>query len=104
MTTLYHSTTHENWKKIQDEGVLWGVRSDGGISRCTYLAFERANAVYGGKNSNGNVDALGWDIPEVTLAVHYPREVLPQREDQWQIREYEPIPLDWVEVLSVPAE
>ncbi len=32
-----HATTKETWKRIQEEGVLWGV-DDPGYSRHTYLA------------------------------------------------------------------
>jgi hypothetical protein len=32
---FYHGTTHKNWGKIQDEGVLWGV---GNGYRYTYLS------------------------------------------------------------------
>lgn len=31
----YHGTSKENWKRIQEEGILYGVRD--APSRCTYL-------------------------------------------------------------------
>jgi RNA:NAD 2'-phosphotransferase (TPT1/KptA family) len=47
--TFFHGTSKENWKTIQEEGVLWGRRyivdNEGRpvkeVSRCTYLALER---------------------------------------------------------------
>lgn len=34
---FYHGTTKENWKRIQDEGVLFGIRKFA-KNRATYLA------------------------------------------------------------------
>ena len=87
---FYHGTSMENWNKIQEEGVLFGVRqvlnNDGTVctkyrpSRCTYLACDIEEAkCYG----------------EVVLEVEY--DVLKNRDknnwapDCWQVRVYEPI-------------
>jgi len=35
---FYHWTNEEAWKKIQEEGVLWGVHGGDGTYRYTYLA------------------------------------------------------------------
>lgn len=86
---FYHGTSEENWKRIQEEGILYGRRyitdGDGGasheVSRCTYLAtdFEEAKC-YG----------------EVVLEVEFdPSESKHNNycEGCWQVRVYEPIPL-----------
>lgn len=36
---FYHGTTEENWKRIQEEGVLFGIR-EFAKSRCTYLTID----------------------------------------------------------------
>ena len=49
---FYHGTSEDNWKQIQEEGLLWGRRyvTDGNgniikeVSRCTYLAKEQSVA------------------------------------------------------------
>lgn len=73
----YHGTSEDNWRKIQEEGVLWGIR-DG--SRCTYLA-DRMEEAY----CYGRIVLLieynpGW------LTDNYVAEC-------WQIRVYDPIPI-----------
>ncbi len=35
---FYHRTTEEGWRKIQEEGVLYGATGFGRATRCTYLA------------------------------------------------------------------
>lgn len=88
---FYHGTTEENWREIQEEGVLFGRRcivNDNGVpikevDRCTYLAVHPEEA-----NNYG----------DVLLEVEYN----PNNEDAqnngfnekcWQLRVYEPIPL-----------
>jgi hypothetical protein len=47
---FYHRTTEENWKKIREEGVLWGIEFyPGGRQRYryTYLSPEDAGESYG---------------------------------------------------------
>ena len=48
---FYHGTSAENWKTIQEEGVLWGVRFFEGShpSRCTYLAVDKEEALNDGE-------------------------------------------------------
>lgn len=87
---FYHGTSEENWKKIQDEGILFGVRivldNDGNPSkiykpdRMTYLARDIEEAsMYG----------------NVVLEVEYNPSVNPSAnnfiEGCWQVRVYEPI-------------
>ena len=43
---FYHGTTEENWKRIQEEGILFGVRKLA-KSRCTYLTTDINNYVDG---------------------------------------------------------
>lgn len=90
---FYHGTSEENWKKIQNEGVLYGRRyvtdSDGNIikevDRCTYLAVEKEEA-----QCYGNV----------ILEVKYNPLKTPKHnnyiEGCWQVRVYEPIPLSHI--------
>ena len=94
--TFYHGTTAENWKLIQNEGVLYGRRyiigNDGTIikevDRCTYLATDVDEAkCYG----------------DVVLQVQYDPFKNKKKnnyiEGCWQVRVYEPIPLENVKVL-----
>jgi len=95
---VYHATTKAAWKEIQAEGVLWGRKNqDNGfgvmMSRVTYLAFDKQNARYGNKDGSG-----GWAEPEVLLEVEIPEGSYPG--DDWQIRYYEPIPINSVKVLE----
>lgn len=79
---FYHGTTLESWDKIQNEGILWGVRFDGQkeISRCTYLASDKEEASQYG---------------EIVLQVEYnPHENCKMNnyiDECWQMRVYEPI-------------
>jgi len=86
----YHGTTEDNWKKIQAEGVLFGVRRVVSSkyphffnpSRCTYLATDKIEAgMYG----------------DVVLEVEYDPNINPDMnnysEGAWQVRVYEPIPI-----------
>ena len=99
---FYHGTSQENWEKIQREGVLWGNRvvyaSDGSISkkytpdRCTYLAvkIEHANPY---KKPREVVLEIEYDPTEESWCNNYFPE-------EWQHREYEPIPLDKILVVD----
>jgi hypothetical protein len=98
--TFFHGTSKENWRTIQEEGVLWGRRyvvDDNGhpvkeVSRCTYLALERKVAEQYGEvvleveynpfNMKGNIrrDRRG------PLNNYSP--------DSWQLRVYEPISIE----------
>lgn len=101
--TFYHATSKENWKKIQEEGVLFGRRyivDNTGkvireVQRCTYLAVELEDAVPFG---------------EVLLQVEYDpfkdKSRKPHnnyKEGCWQIRVYEPIPLEDVKEISLES-
>jgi len=91
---FYHGTTEDNWKTIQEEGVLWGRRyvTDNNdeivkeISRCTYLTpnIEEARC-YG----------------DVVLKVEYDPYANKTKNnyspDCWQVRVYEPIKIDKIE-------
>ena len=79
---FYHGTSLDNWKKIQREGVLWGIRK--APSRCTYLAVDRED-----------VKRYG----DIVLQVEYTPKV---RDDNyfdgcWQCRVYVPITLKNIE-------
>lgn len=89
---FYHGTTLENWKQIQKEGILFGIRAvldkNGNISseykpqRTTYLATTTAEAkCYG----------------DIVLEVEYDPFLHPKKNNYvdgcWQLRVYEPIPL-----------
>ena len=96
---FYHGTTEENWEKIQQEGVLLGVRHVLGVnglvskkykpSRCTFLATNLLEAkCYG----------------DVVLEVDYDPSKNKQEnnyiEGCWQVRVYEPIPLSNVKRIQ----
>ena len=83
--TFYHGTTEEAYKKIVNEGILYGVRGifqGHEIDRCTYLAVDIEEAKQYG---------------DVLLQVEYDPFVNNKynnyKEGCWQFRVYEPIPL-----------
>lgn len=104
--TWYHGTSEENWKAIQEEGVLFGRRyitdNDGNIikelSRCTYLALDIEEA-----KQYGNV----------ILEVKY-NPLHENNKDKndlslnnfvagcWQIRVYEPIDIKNIKRIYEP--
>lgn len=84
----YHGTSKECWEKIQAEGVLFGVRGFG-ANRCTYLAADIQEAkCYG----------------EIVLQVDYDPFRHKKKNNYvdgcWQMRVYEPIPLNKIEVVN----
>ena len=94
--TFYHGTTQENWDKIQQEGVLFGRRyitdTKGNrlkeVDRCTYLAVDIEEAqCYG----------------DVLLLVEYDptknKKSNNYVEGCWQVRVYEPIPIDNIKIV-----
>ena len=96
---FYHGTSLENYNRILEEGILFGVRhvynSKGEIcntytpSRCTYLALDKDEAkMYG----------------EIVLEVEYNVNKNPgmnnYAKDCWQIRVYEPIPLKYLKNIT----
>lgn len=94
--TFYHGTTQENWDKIQEEGFLFGRRyitdTKGNrlkeVDRCTYLAVDIEEAQYYG---------------DVLLLVEYDPTKNKERnnyvEGCWQVRVYEPIPIDNIKIV-----
>lgn len=81
---FYHWTTKENWEKIKAEWCLWWVRN--APSRCTYLAVDEDEAKQYG---------------DVVLEVEYEPKKLKDNycEWCWQVRVYEPIPIENVREL-----
>lgn len=84
---FYHGTTEENWQKIQQEGILWGIRNT--PSRCTYLAIERKHTEQYGC---------------VILGVEYDPVGHSQNNNYvdgcWQFRVYDPIPIEHIEIAK----
>ena len=74
---FYHGTSEDNWNKIQEEGVLFGVRKFA-KSRCTYLTTDISEAKQYG---------------EVILQVEYDPLEHPDMNNYangcWQLRVYE---------------
>lgn len=92
---FYHGTSSENWGKIKEEGILFGRRhfNDGNdikeVDRCTYLSTEPEEA-----NNYG----------EILLEVEYdPYETNKNnyKDGCWQIRVYEPIPIENVKLVKL---
>ena len=100
--TFYHGTSEENWKKIQEEGILYGRRyildNDTRepieeVDRCTYLAVDVEEAKHYGDvvleveynpfNSRGNIKRSKKKLPVNNYV-----------EGCWQLRVYEPILLE----------
>lgn len=98
---FYHATTEKLWKDIREEGVLFGRRYIVDIagspvkevSRCTYLALKREDA-----------EEFGDVILEVEYNPFNSRRRIKRDKrnrplnnyspDSWQLRVYEPIPLE----------
>lgn len=96
--TFYHGTSEKHWQEIQKEGFLFGRRfildSNGKqikeVSRCTYLAVDLEEAkCYG----------------DIILSVEYNPYKRPRRnnyiEGCWQVRVYEPIPLQNIKKIEI---
>ena len=94
---FYHGTTPENWLKILEEGVLFGRRhfTDNGITkevdRCTYLALEPEEA-----NNYGDILLQVEYDPDKDNAKHNKFD-----KDSWQLRVYEPIPIENVKIIKL---
>ena len=99
--TFYHGTSEENWKEIQDEGMLFGRRfivdNEGKVlkevDRCTYLAYDLKEAkCYGDVvleveyNPYNRLGHIKKDKKNRPLNNYSP--------DGWQLRVYEPIKLE----------
>ena len=89
---FYHGTSEDNWNKIQEEGVLFGVR-EFAKSRVTYLTTDINEAKQYG---------------EVLLQVDYDPSKHSNMnnyvDDCWQCRVYEPIALTSITELSRKEE
>ena len=83
---FYHGTTEENWNKIQNEGVLYGIRE--APSRVTYLTDTIEEA-----KQYGDV------ILEVEYDPYLHKELNNYVPEYWQVRVYEPIKLKNVKRL-----
>lgn len=85
---FYHGTSEDNWNKIQEEGVLFGVR-EFAKSRATYLTTDINEAKQYGR---------------VILQVEYNPLEHPDMNNYvdgcWQLRVYEPIALASITELS----
>lgn len=81
---FYHGTNQENWKHIQEEGILFGKLyvNDKLISRCTYLATDLNEA-----------KCYGDVILEVEYNPFKRKKKNNYIEGCWQFRVYEPIPI-----------
>lgn len=97
---FYHGTTKENWKKIKEEGVLYGrryVTDNNGkilkeVDRCTYLATDIEEAKHYG---------------EVILRIEYDPKSSKRNnyvDGCWQLRVYEPIPLSQIKFINARKE
>ena len=82
---FYHGTTLENWKLIQEEGILFGKLfvNDKLVSRCTYLATDLDEA-----------KCYGEIILEVEYNPFKRKKMNNYVEGCWQFRVYEPIPIE----------
>lgn len=76
---FYHGTSEENWKKIQEEGLLWGRRGRY-MCRCTYLAVDKEEAQ--------NYGPVILEV-EYNPYIHFTENNY--CDDCWQVRVYEPI-------------
>ena len=95
--TFFHGTSEDNWKLIQEEGMLFGRRyilnDDGSIcrevDRCTYLATDIEEARHYG---------------DIILQVEYDPHEHPKKnnyiDDCWQVRVYEPIPIENIRLIK----
>ena len=89
---FYHWTTKENREKIKSEWVLRWVRNEKRIkhkmSRCTYLAVDKEEAEQYG---------------EIVLEVEYEPSKHSKENNYcewcWQVRVYEPIPIENIREL-----
>lgn len=103
---FYHGTSKDNWKKIKEEGVLFGRRyiadNNGNlikeVDRCTYLTpfIEEAQQYgdiilqvkYNPFNKRGNIKKGKNRLPTNNYV-----------EGCWQMRVYEPIPIEDVTLI-----
>lgn len=92
---FYHGTTQDNWNAIQQEGILFGRRytiNNGKveeINRCTYLAANIEEA-----KCYGNV------ILQVEYDPFKNKNKNNYVDDCWQLRVYEPIPIENITKLD----
>jgi hypothetical protein len=94
---FYHGTDEMAWKKIQEEGVLWGVTSS---YRYTYLTPEIGLAKSMGRGKvilEVEYDPVGVDGRGIDNYGFDP----PPDQYCWQFSVFVPIPIDKVRRLSV---
>lgn len=101
---FYHGTTKENWKKIQEEGVLWGYRVHDGVPtlsyRYTYLSPEIEVAEkYGDILLEVEYDPVGCDGTKGLGIDNYGFDP-PPGQTCWQFSVFIPIGLKNVKVLG----
>jgi hypothetical protein len=89
---FFHRTTEENWKKIQEEGVLWGYTIHNGKMsyRYTYLSPDDAGESYGPVLLEVEYDPK----PEDFGIKHNYGDDPPPGEYCWQFSVFEPIQLN----------
>ena len=94
---FYHGTSRDNWKKIQQEGVLYGRRyitDENGrrikeVDRCTYLAVDLDEAkCYGDIILQVEYDPFKHNSKNTYI------------EGCWQVRVYEPILLQDIKQIE----
>ena len=97
---FYHGTTEENWKKIQEEGVLWGI---GRSYRYTYLTPDLEVA----KQQGSKEVILEVDYDPVGVGNFIDGETIdnygfdpPSGQHCWQFSVFVPIPIEKVRVLK----
>lgn len=84
---FYHATSKENWEKIKKENILFGVRN--APSRCTYLS-----------TTIKDCEQYGEVILKVLYDPNLHKDENNWCEDCWQIRVYEPIELNDIEIVK----
>lgn len=97
---MYHATTEESWKEIQEEGVLWGRKNRYWMGklmeRCTWFAFDVKNARYW--MTDGSKD---WTESDVVLEVDTEDMFQPkQDEEDWQRMSCDPIPITSIKRIN----
>ena len=84
---FYHGTSPNKLEEIKSEGVLWGIRSSEEFNpdRCTYLTPMLEEA----KEYGDVVLEVDYDPTDNAWVNNY-------FPDEWQHREYKPIPLSMI--------
>lgn len=91
---FYHGTTEENWREIQEEGVLWGRKNEywcgNKTDRINWLATKKNDAgIYNNRGiTKTSCVILEVDLPEV------------KKHDYWEYVTYKPIPISRVKRIK----